>query len=72
MQAGIRDILIISTPLDLPRFRVAAGDGSQWGMRFSYAVQEEPAGLAQALLIAEPFLAGSPVVSSWGQHLLWR
>ena len=56
MHAGIRDILIISTPEDLPRFEHLFNDGSDFGIRLQYAVQEKPEGLAQAFLIAEEFI----------------
>ena len=71
MMAGIKDVLIISTPQDTPRFQALLGDGSRWGIRICYEVQPEPKGIAQAFLVGEAFIAGEPVCLILGDNIFY-
>lgn len=71
MQAGIRDILLITTPHDMPRFQELLGDGSTWGLELHYVVQPEPKGIAQAFLVGQDFVDGDPVTLILGDNIFY-
>ncbi|MCC6510341.1 MAG: glucose-1-phosphate thymidylyltransferase RfbA, partial [Pirellulaceae bacterium] len=71
MLAGIRDVLVISTPQHTPLFQTLLGDGSQWGMQLTYAIQAQPRGLAEAFLIGEAFIDDQPSCLTLGDNLLY-
>ena len=71
MLAGVRDILVISTPQDVPRFQALLGDGSAWGLAISYCVQPSPDGLAQAFLLGRDFIGGAPSALVLGDNIFY-
>ncbi len=71
MLTGIREIAIITTPHDQPQFKLLIGDGSQWGLKITWIVQESPDGLAQAYLLAEDFLNGAPSAMVLGDNIFF-
>jgi glucose-1-phosphate thymidylyltransferase len=71
MLAGMREVLVISTPQDTPRFQALLGDGSRWGMQLSYCVQPSPDGLAQAFILGREFLAGAPSALVLGDNIFY-
>ena len=71
MLAGMREVLVISTPQDTPRFQALLGDGSRWGMRLSYCVQPSPDGLAQAFILGREFVGGAPSALVLGDNIFY-
>ena len=71
MLAGMRDVLVISTPQDTPRFQALLGDGSRWGMNLSYCVQPSPDGLAQAFILGRSFIGGAPSALVLGDNIFY-